>query len=59
MLVGAVVEPAFEDPEDADVDEEEGVAYTLVAPEPSLPPASYVADAESEYDDHAVDDGSV
>lgn len=62
VLVGAAVEVevevVFEDPEGAVVDEEEGVAYTPVAPEPSLPPASYVDVAESEYDDHPVDDGS-
>lgn len=59
MLVGAAVETLPEDPVDAVVDDEEGVAYTLVAPEPSPPPAAYVADAGSEYDDHAVDEGSV
>ncbi|ROW08937.1 hypothetical protein VMCG_02942 [Cytospora schulzeri] len=59
---GFVVEPPFEDPEEApevvDADDEVGVAYTLA--EPSLPPAPYVADADSENDDdHTLDDASV
>lgn len=62
MLVGALV-PPFEDPEEAeevvDADDDVGVAYTLVAAEPSLPPVPYVADADSENDDHPVDDGYV
>jgi hypothetical protein len=62
VLVGALV-PPFEDPEEAPevvvADDDVGVAYTLVAAEPSLPPVPYVADADSENDDHPVDDGYV
>lgn len=40
----------LEEPEDAEVDEEEGVASTVVAPEPSPPPIPNVDDGDADSD---------
>lgn len=47
MPVGGV-ESSLEEPEDAEVDEEEGVASTVVAPEPSPPPIPNEDDGDAD-----------